>query len=139
MNLSELDPLPEQIIGSAIEVHRALGPGLLESAYRIALSYELSSRSIPFETEKSLPVRYKRALLDCGYRLDIVVAGKIVLELKAVEELLPVHQAQLLSYLKLGNYPLSYLINFHEPLLKHGISGHAPCDRQGVRRLRGDI
>jgi GxxExxY protein len=121
MNTSNLDQLAERVIGAAIEVHRALGPGLLESAYRIAVCHELSSLSIPFETEKPLPVQYKGALLDCGYRLDVVIASTIVLELKAVETLLPIHQAQLLSYLKLGSYSLGYLINFHERLLKHGI------------------
>jgi GxxExxY protein len=121
MNTSELDSLAERVIGAAIEVHRTLGPGLLETAYRVALCHELSSISIPFEFEKPLPVRYKGALLDCGYRLDMVIAGRIVLELKAIEALLPIHQAQLLSYLKLGGFRLGYLINFHERLLKNGI------------------
>ena len=121
MNTSGLDLLAERVIGAAIEVHRALGPGLLESAYRMALCHELSSLSIPFEFEKPLPVQYKGALLDFGYRLDMVIAGQIVLELKAAEALLPIHQAQLLSYLRLGGFRLGYLINFHERLLKHGI------------------
>ena len=121
MNKSELDPLAERVIGAAIEVHRCLGPGLLESAYRAALCRELALNEIPFEFEKALPIRYKDVLLDCGYRLDVVVAGQIVIELKAIDALLPIHEAQLLSYLRLGGYSLGYLINFHERLLKHGI------------------
>src|SRR5436190_642507 len=121
MNKGELDLLAERFLGAAIEVHRCLGPGLLESAYRVALCRELALSGIPFESEKPLPIRYKDVLLDCGYRLDLVVAGQIVIELKAIESLLPIHEAQLLSYLRLGGYPLGYLINFHERLLKHGI------------------
>ena len=119
MKTRDLDQLAERVIGAAIEVHRELGPGLLESACRVALCHELSSLSIPFMTEKSLPVQYKGFLLDCGYRLDLVIAEKIVLELKTVETLLPIHQAQILSYLRLGGFTLGYLIN--ERLPKHGI------------------
>jgi GxxExxY protein len=121
MNKGEIDLLAERVLGAAIQVHRELGPGLLESAYRIALCHELSLLSLPFETEKPLPVRYKSVALDCSYRLDIVVAGTLLLELKTVEALLPIHEAQILSYLKLGGYRLGFLINFHERLLKHGI------------------
>jgi len=93
----EFDELSENVIGCAIEVQRALGPGLLESAYRQCLSREISLASIPFRMELPLPVEYKGVLLDCGYRMDVVVAGNLLLELKSVEALLPIHQAQILS------------------------------------------
>ena len=109
------------MIGAAIEVHRALGPGLLESAYDQCLSRELSLRQIPFDRQKPMPVQYKGVRLDCGYRLDFLIAGLVVVEIKAVEALLPIHQAQLLSYLKLGGWKLGLLINFHAPLLREGI------------------
>jgi GxxExxY protein len=110
-----------RIIGAAIEVHRILGPGLLESAYEQSLAYELSLRQIPFERQQALPLNYKGVPLDCGYRLDFLVAGTVVVEIKAIEALLPIHQAQLLSYLKLGGWKLGLLINFHAPLLRDGI------------------
>ena len=110
-----------RIIGAAIEVHRILGPGLLESAYEQSLAHELSLRQIPFERQLALPLHYKGVPLDCGYRLDFLVAGTIVVEIKAIEALLPIHQAQLLSYLKLGGWKLGLLINFHAPLLRDGI------------------
>jgi GxxExxY protein len=113
--------LSSAIIGAAIEVHRALGPGLLESAYEQCLAQELSLREIPFERQRPLPVYYKGTRLDCGYRLDFLVAGRIVVEVKAIDTLLPIHQAQLLSYLKLGGWKLGLLINFHVPLLRDGI------------------
>jgi GxxExxY protein len=115
------DELTDQVIGACIEVHRALGPGLLESAYEECLCHELSLRKLAFERQVPLPVNYKAVKLDCGYRLDIVVEGKLVLELKTVETLLPIHQAQLLTYLKLSSLTYGLLINFHVPVLKHGL------------------
>lgn len=114
--------LTDQIIGAAIEVHRALGPGLLESAYQACLAHELRLRSLPFEREKPLPVEYKGVALDCGYRLDFLVDGKVIVELKAVEQVHPVHEAQLLTYLKLTGCRVGLLINFNVPLLKQGIT-----------------
>ncbi len=113
--------LTQQIIGAAIEVHRALGPGLLESAYETCLCHELSLRQIPFDRQKQLPVVYKGVEIECGYRLDLLVADTVVVELKAVEQLLPVHQAQVLSYLRLGGWGVGLLINFHVPVLRQGI------------------
>jgi len=118
ININEIS---QATIGAAIEVHRTLGPGLLESAYEQCLSHEFSLRQIPFERQKPLPVDYKGIRLDCGYRLDFLVAGLLVVEVKAIEALLPIHQAQLLSYLKLGGWKLGLLINFHTPLLREGI------------------
>lgn len=117
----ELNRITEQIIGAAIEVHRALGPGLLESAYEECLCHELKLRGVPFERQKPLPVTYKGAALDCGYRLDLLVASAVVVEIKAVESLQPIHEAQLLTYLKLGGWNLGLLINFNVPVLKNGI------------------
>ncbi len=116
-----MDRLTEKIIGAAIEVHKVLGPGLLESAYEECLAHELSLASLSFERQWPLPVNYKSLLLDCGYRLDFLVEKKVVLELKAVEGLQPIHQAQLLTYLKLGAWPIGLLINFNVPLLRKGI------------------
>ena len=104
--IKQEDKLSKQIIGAAVEVHRHLGPGLLESAYEECLCYELSNRNINYERQKSLPLSYKDVQLDCGYRLDIVVAGLVILELKAVNQLEPIHEAQLLTYLKLSNLKL---------------------------------
>ena len=109
------------IIGAAIEVHRALGPGLLESAYEECLCRELSLRQIPFERQLPLPVEYKGLRLDCGYRLDLLVADMVVVEIKAVESLLPIHEAQLLTYMKPGGWKVGLLINFNVPVLKQGI------------------
>jgi len=117
----ELNRITEQIIGAAIEVHRALGPGLLESAYEECLCRELSLREIPFERQRPLPVEYKGTTLDCGYRLDLLVMGTVVVEIKAVESIEPIHEAQLLTYLKLGGWKLGLLINFNVPVLKDGI------------------
>ncbi len=117
----ELNQLTEKIIGAAIEVHRTLGPGLMESAYAECLCRELLLQGIPFEREKALPVAYKGVKLDCGYRLDLLVAGSVVVELKAVEELLPIHEAQLLTYLRLGGWKVGLLINFNVPVLTKGV------------------
>ena len=116
-----VNEITEQIIGSSIEVHRALEPGLLESAYEACLCRELDMRSGPFKQQLSLPVNYKGMQLDCGYRLDLLVADQVVVEIKSVERLLPIHDAQLLTYLKLGGWKVGLLINFNEPVLKKGI------------------
>ncbi len=113
--------LTEQIIGAAIAVHRELGPGLLESVYEACLAHEFTLRELSFEREKSLPVTYKGMHLDTGYRLDFVVDGKVIVELKAVDEIHPVHEAQLLTYLKLAQCRVGLLINFNVPVLKDGI------------------
>ncbi len=109
------------IIGAAIEVHKQLGPGLLESAYETCMAQEMSLRGIAFERQKPLPLTYKGTKLDCGYRLDFLVEGLVVVELKAVKKYEPVHKAQMLTYLKLTNCKLGLLLNFHTILLKTGI------------------
>jgi GxxExxY protein len=109
------------VLGAAIEVHRTLGPGLLESAYEACLAYELTGRGLAVEQQLSLPVLYKGVELDCLYRLDMVVEARVLLEIKAVERILPVHQAQILSYLRLSRLPLGLLINFHCATLKEGV------------------
>ena len=109
------------IIGKAIEVHRALGPGLLESAYHECLYYELVNEGLKVEKEKPMPIIYKDIKLDHGYRLDLLVEDKVVIEIKTVDTLIDVHTAQILTYLKLGDYKLGLLINFNVPLLKEGI------------------
>ena len=118
---SGINDLTAEIIGAAIEVHKALGPGLLESAYESCLAYELSLLKIGFERQVPLPVRYKSLPLDCGYRLDFLVENLVVLELKAVERLEAIHEAQMLTYLKLGGWRVGLLINFNVPVLKRGI------------------
>ena len=109
------------MIGCAIEVHRELGPGLLESTYEQCLAHELSLKSIPFELQKAMPVDYKGVQIHCGYRLDLLVNGNIVVELKAVAAIEPIHEAQLLTYLKLARVKAGLLINFNVRLLKDGI------------------
>jgi GxxExxY protein len=113
--------LAEQIIGCAIEVHRALGPGLLESAYQECLYYKLQKEGIWVEKEKPMPLIFEEVKLDCGYRIDLLVENKIVVELKSVEALNDVHLAQTLTYMKLGEYKLGLLINFNVNILKQGI------------------
>ena len=115
------DELTQRVIGLAIEVHRALGPGLLESVYEECLCSEQATASLPFERQVLLPVLYKGRPLDCGYRLDLVVQKSVIVEIKSVEQLLPVHQAQLLTYLKLSGVPTGLLLNFHTAFLKDGI------------------
>ena len=115
------EALTEQIIGALIEVHRVLGPGLLESAYQACAAREFSLRQMLFEQEKTLPLEYKGVHVDCGYRLDFMVAGKVIVELKTVESLQPVHEAQLLTYLRLTGCKVGLLVNFNVPVLKHGI------------------
>ena len=116
-----LNDITEQVIGAAIAVHRVLGPGLLESAYEACLVYELAERGLTVERQKSLPVTYRDVRVDCGYRVDLLVEGLVVVELKAVEELGPIHEAQLLSYLKLSGCRVGLLINFNVKVLKQGI------------------
>jgi GxxExxY protein len=115
------DGLSHEIVGAAIEVHRHLGPGLLESAYEQCLAHELSQRGIPFELQKPMPVQYKGVKLDCGFRLDLLVGALVVVEVKAVEKLAPVHSAQVLTYLKLTGCKLGMLLNFNEQRMANGI------------------
>ena len=115
------DPLTERIIGFAIEVHRQLGPGLLESAYEECPCYELQQSGLHFRRQVPLPVVYKDIRLDCGYRIDVVVEELVILELKTVERLIPVHEAQLLTYLKLSGLRIGLLLNFNSAVLKDGI------------------
>jgi GxxExxY protein len=117
----DVNELSGKVIGAAIEVHKILGPGLLESAYEECLCHEFGLRGIPFERQKELPIEYKGTSLNCGYRLDIVVANRVILELKACETLEAIHEAQLLTYLKLTGLKLGLLINFNVPVLKEGI------------------
>lgn len=120
--MQELNALTERIIGLAIKVHKALGPGLLESTYEICFAYELEKNGFRVERQKALPVIYEGIIIDCGYRIDLLIDGKIILELKSIEKILPVHEAQLLSYLKLSKCKLGLLINFNTKYLKDGIS-----------------
>lgn len=115
------EKLTSKVIECAIKVHRALGPSLLESAYRECLYYELTSNSLTVVKEKPMPIIYEEVKLDHGYRLDLLVENELVIELKTVECFTDVHFAQLLTYLRFGNYPLGLLLNFHVTLLKHGI------------------
>jgi GxxExxY protein len=109
------------IIGAAIEVHKILGPGLLESAYEECLCHELKLRNIPFKRQVPLPVEYKNTKLDCGYRLDIVIDNLVIVELKAVKNLEKIHEAQLLTYLRISGFKLGLIINFNNAILKNGI------------------
>jgi GxxExxY protein len=118
---SARDSLTESVIGFAIEVHRTLGPGLLESAYQECLCYELKANGIAFGRQVALPVVYKTVKLDCGYRMDLVVDDQLVVELKTVEKILPIHEAQLLTYLRLSGIRTGLLLNFNTAVLKNGI------------------
>jgi GxxExxY protein len=118
---SQRDPRTAAIIGAAIEVHRQLGPGLLESAYEQCLCHELHLRGLPFKCQVNLPVSYKGLQLDCGYKIDVIVNDEVIVELKSVERILPVHEAQLLTYLKLSGKKVGLLINFNSALLTQGI------------------
>jgi GxxExxY protein len=115
------EELTGQIIGAAIEVHKQLGPGLLESTYQACLCHELELRGILFECQKRLPLEYKGIKLDCGYRIHLLVAGLVIVEIKSVEALAPIHEAQLLTYLKLTGVKVGLLINFNVVVLKSGI------------------
>lgn len=116
-----INTVTESVIGAAIAVHKALGPGLLESAYEACLVYELTQRGLRIETQKPLPVIYREIKLECGYRIDLVVEEKVIVELKAIDSLAPIHEAQLLSYMKLLGCRVGLLINFNVKLLKDGI------------------
>jgi GxxExxY protein len=120
-SLQSLNSITERIIGGAIEVHRHLGPGLLESAYEECLCHELALAGLRFERQVPLPVLYKTVHLDCGYRIDVLVEDRVIVELKCVERLLPIHEAQTLTYLKLKDFRLGLLINFNVPVLMQGV------------------
>ena len=121
MEREELEKLGKTVIDSLFEVHRELGPGLLESAYEMALCHELTLRGIRFERQKPHAVVYKGITLDCGFRIDVMVADEVLLELKSVDALLPIHDAQLINYLKLADKHLGFLVNFNVPRIKDGI------------------
>jgi GxxExxY protein len=115
------EKLTEQIIGAAMEIHKALGPGLLESVYEECFCHELHLRRLRFQRQVTVPVIYKGVALDCGYRLDVIVEDTVILELKCVERVLAIHEAQLLTYLKLLDKPVGFIINFNVPVLRQGI------------------
>ncbi|MFO8112316.1 MAG: GxxExxY protein [Desulfosalsimonadaceae bacterium] len=115
------DPLTGRIIGCAIAVHRSLGPGLLESAYQQCMAHELHLKGVPFQKEHPMPLEYKGIHLNCGYRIDLLVDGQVVVELKSVDNLLPVHFSQILTYMKLADVPTGLLINFNVTKLANGI------------------
>jgi GxxExxY protein len=125
LSMDELNKITEAILGAAIEVHRNLGPGLLESAYRECLRYELLQRGYEALQEVPLPLIYKGVELDCGYRLDLLVNDAVIVEIKSVESLAPIHEAQLLSYLKISGGKIGLLLNFNVKMLKYG----------GIKRL----
>ena len=116
-----VNKITERVIGAAIEVHRHLGPGLLESAYEECLYRELALRNIPFDRQFALPINYKGLQLDCSYRVDLLVENMLVVELISVELLLPIHEAQVLTYIRLGGWKVGLLLNFNVPVLKRGI------------------
>ena len=116
-----INEITEKVIGAAIEVHKVLGPGLLESTYEECLCYELGRSELNFERQVQLPVVYKEVKLDCGYRIDLIVEKSVIVELKTVAALLPIHEAQLLTYLKLTKKNIGLLLNFNVPVLKDGI------------------
>lgn len=117
----EINQITEKIIGCAIEVHKSLGPGLLESAYEECLSFELLKAGLKIERQKPVPVVYKDIKLDCGYRMDLLVENTVIIELKTLDAFNPVHEAQILTYMKFGNKVVGLLINFNVTLLKNGI------------------
>ena len=118
---THVNQITHDVIGAAIDVHRALGPGLLESAYHECLCRELLLRGIPFERERPLPLEYRGIRLECGYRVDLLVASLVVVEIKSVEAIAPIHEAQLLTYLRLGGWHVGLVINFNVVVLKDGI------------------
>ena len=120
MNM-DFDDLSYQVIGCAIEVHKQLGPGLLESSYEKCLAYELSCLNIPYQQQLTLPIKYKSVEIDCAYRLDLVIAGELIVELKSVQHLTAIHEAQIITYMKLANIQTGLLINFNTVALKNGI------------------
>ena len=134
-----LNEITESIIGAGIEVHRALGPGLLESAYEACLAFELRDRGLRVEIQKPLPVVYRDVKLECGYRLDLLVEESVIVEIKVVDRLMPIHQAQLLSYLKLSGCKVGLLMNFNVRVLKNGIRrmvNNFPDSQRSPRSLR---
>jgi len=120
-NNTDLNTISGQVIDCAIQVHKALGPGLLESAYQHALAYALTQRGLSFQKEITIPVRMDDLKIDAGYRADFIIEDTIILEIKSVEKLAPIHDAQILTYMRLGHFPLGLLLNFNEQLLKNGI------------------
>jgi GxxExxY protein len=118
---SDLNLLTEKIIGCAIEVHKAIGPGLLESAYEECLCYELSQSGLTFQRQVDLPVVYKEVKLDCGYRMDLLVENAVIVEIKAVEAIISIHEAQLLSYLRMFDKRVGLILNFHSSVMKYGV------------------
>ncbi len=117
----EIERLASGAVDAALEVHRQLGPGLLESAYEACFAYELETRGIRFQRQLPVPLNYKGRLVEVGFRADVVIDGKLLIELKAVDDLQPIHRAQVITYLKLLNLPLGLLINFNSTLLKNGL------------------
>ncbi|MBP7552513.1 MAG: GxxExxY protein [Spirochaetes bacterium] len=117
----DFEKLSNEIIGCAIEVHKNLGPGLLESTYKQCLAYELSKSNIKFGLEVEIPIKYKDVKISCGYRIDLIVENKIIIELKSVEKIIPVHEAQILTYMKLSGIKIGLLINFNSKLIRDGI------------------
>ena len=128
----DINQITEKIIGCALEVHKNLGPGLLESTYEECMTYELNKSNVQFERQKSLPVIYKETRLDCGYRLDILVYQQVIVEIKAIDVLIPIHEAQLLTYLKLSGCKVGLIINFNIKLLKQGLK-RIICDTQSEK------
>lgn len=131
------EALTEQIVGAAIEVHKALGPGLLESVYEECLCHEFHLRGLHFQRQVTVPVIYKAVALDCGYRLDLIVQDMVILELKSIARVLPIHEAQLLTYLKLLDKPVGFIINFNVPALRRGGIVRKVFDSASPR-LRGE-
>ena len=127
----ERDPLTQKVIGSAIEVHRRLGPGLLESTYEQCLAHELSLSGVAFRLQTRMPVNYRDIKLDCGYRVDMFVENRVIVEIKAVEQLLGVHEAQVITYMRLANVPVGLLINFNVKLLRDGVRRLFPSPSRG--------
>lgn len=121
MMADAIDRVAQQIVDAGFQVHQSLGPGLLESAYEECLAHELTQRDVPFERQVSLPISYKGLQLDAGYRMDLLVARCVVVEVKAVEAVLPIHQAQIMTYLKLSGRRLGFLMNFNVRLYKYGV------------------
>ena len=117
----KFDELSNKVLGCALEVHRQLGPGLLESAYEQCLAYELRHANVPFRVQVELPIQYKQIQLDCGYRMDLLVADRLIVELKSVDQLLKIHEAQILTYMKLAKLKVGLLINFNVEVLRQGI------------------
>jgi len=135
----QLNQITETIVGAAIEVHRALGPGLLESAYESCLAFELAQRGLKVEQQKPLPIVYRDVRLECGYRLDLLVENQVIVEIKSADSLLPIHKAQLLSYLKLSGCHVGLLINFNVRILKEGVArvvNNFPETQRSQRTLR---